>query len=622
MAINDDLVKNVLDHADIVHVISSYGLSLIKRGNNYVALCPFHNDKHPSMYVNPEKRIFKCFSCGMGGNAISFVSQYEHVSFQEAIKKVADLSGYTDPRLSRLAKEEEKEDEETLSFRHAIEDLGKYYRYSLDIDEGKDAIAYLNQRGLDENIRERYSIGYSPLDGIKTIQYLQAKGHSLHAISGIGVASQLGANMHDLNAGRVMFSLKDKDGRLIGFSARRFRSEEGPKYINTSETKLFHKSEVLYGYHLAKETARKDGYLYVLEGFMDVIALYKAGITSAVALMGTALTKEHIALFRALGVEIRMCLDGDKAGQDGMMKAATFLQKEGIPARFVHHSNDLRDPDDILQKEGKDGLYAWVNTLLDPMEFQLAYFRDFGGLNTLEKRQKAVQYFLPYLASLPSGIAREDALVTLAQATGFEASAIRQLLSTKREEKREQEKEFSAPFVRGKSREEIFSLPRRERKLANIEREILTYMVLNREAIDWYQRYIGAFVIPIYQDLANYLLEYSSRHQDSVDLALLTSTIEEGEKARGKSEKEKQTLLKLLLELGEEHSYPPYGDEELTVLKSRHDQERKQFFDGAKVRNAVAAEPISVSTSILEKYATEKRSSWQKRKKKKEEDFE
>ncbi len=614
MGISQELYQDILAHADIVHVISSYGLNLIKKGNSYVALCPFHPDKHPSMQVNPQKRIFKCFSCGTGGNAISFVQKYEHISPEEAARKVAELCGYDDPRLSHLLNETPKEDEETLALRSTIEDLGNYYLHSLNTQEAFDAVAYLDSRGLTRDVREQFLIGYAPLDGEKTIQYLEALGHSIHAINGIGITGNLGS-LRDLNAGRIIFFIHDKEGRLVGFNARRFRNEEGGKYINSPETKIFHKSEILYNFFRAKEFARREGYLYLLEGPMDVIAFHKAGISSAVALMGTNLSDAHIKAIRHLGAEIRFCLDGDEAGQKGMMNAISSLQKAGINVRFVHNPNDLRDPDDIFKDEGAEGLRKWANHLVNAMDFQLSFFREFGGLNTEEKKEKAVRYFLPRLKALPEGIAREDAIVRLAQATGFEASAIRQtLLDTKTPVKKEEIK-ISSSLSKKKTRQEISMLPPREKKLANIEREILTYMVKNREALDWAQRSLRSLVVPIYQDLANYILDYAMKSKNPVDVALLTNDIEVGESAKGHSLEAQNKMISLLYELDEDYSYPPYSEKEITLLQDKHEKARRRLSEEERVRKIVRSSSAMQGASELQKYASEKREEWEKAKK-------
>ena len=351
MAIDPDLIEQVKKHADIVKVIQSYQ-ALEGKGKDFVGLCPFHDDKHPSMNVSPSKRIFKCFSCGAGGDATIYVMKRENISFFEAMKKVSEISGYSDPRL------EEKQfvkpvDEVKQKRLKCLADLTLYYQYALSSEEGKRGLEYLNnQRHLDESMIKKYQLGYALKDGKTTIAYLQSKGHSLKTIEEVGIASIVNGTYYDKNNGRVIFPLCDKDGNVIGYSARTLDKSDA-KYINTQETVLFHKSNVLYNYHIAKQKAHIDGFVYVLEGFMDVFALARIGIDSAVAIMGTALTEEHIKLLRQLNVEVRLCLDGDVPGQMNAMKASKSLRE----IRLLRYALKALGPSSLRISSGSRGLF-------------------------------------------------------------------------------------------------------------------------------------------------------------------------------------------------------------------------------------------------------------------------
>ena len=310
MAFNKSIAEDVLKHADIVQVISSY-LPLVKQGKNYKAVCPFHDDTNPSLVVSPEKQFFKCFVCGTSGTAISFVQKYEHISYGEAIKKVADIVNYHPEGLESIAKPK-KVDERKESLLKCLYDLNLYYQFALNTPEGKEGLDYFESRKLDASLRSKYKLGYAFKDGKSTISFLQKKGHSIKTIEDTGVAKMISSGVYaDMNEGRVVFPICDIDGNVIGFSARRLTNDDTPKYMNTPETYLFHKTNNLYNIHIAKDAAKLKGYLYVCEGFMDVYALSKIGIDAAVAIMGTALTNEHIQILRSLNAEIRLCLDGD-----------------------------------------------------------------------------------------------------------------------------------------------------------------------------------------------------------------------------------------------------------------------------------------------------------------------
>ena len=256
-----------------------------------------------------------------------------------------------------------------------LRDLTVYYQYSLNSPEGKAGLDYFESRHLDASMRSKFMLGYAFKDGKATCRFLQEKGHSLKTIEDIGIASSINGVYSDRNQGRAIFPIIDANGEVIGFSARRLGDGPEAKYVNSPETYLFHKSNILYNYNNAKEKAHIAGYIYVLEGFMDVYALYRIGIESCVAIMGTALTSEHIRLLRALNVEIRLCLDGDLPGQKATMEIANNLANNGLNVRIVDNQNSSKDPDEILNSDGEMALNAYLNKLISRVDFVLNYYR-------------------------------------------------------------------------------------------------------------------------------------------------------------------------------------------------------------------------------------------------------
>ncbi len=368
MAYKGLITEDILKHADIVKVIGSY-LNLVKQGKNYKAVCPFHDDTNPSLTISPEKQFFKCFVCGTGGNAFNFVQKFEHVSFPEAVRKVADIIGYHPEGLEAISKPV-KVDEKKEALLKCLHDLNLYYQFALNTPDGKEGVEYFDSRNLDASLRNKYKLGYAPKDGKATIDFLLKKGHSIVTIEQTGVMRMISnTNYRDMNEGRVTFPICDIDGNVIGFSARRIKNDDSAKYMNTPETYLFHKTNNLYNIHIAKDACKLKGYIYVCEGFMDVFALGKIGIDAAVAIMGTALTNEHIQILRSLNVEIRLCLDGDLPGQSAMIKIARVLAKNGIKFRVVDNQGSSKDPDEILNQDGKEALEEYLNKLVDHNDF-------------------------------------------------------------------------------------------------------------------------------------------------------------------------------------------------------------------------------------------------------------
>ena len=600
-----DLIESVLKHADIVNVISSY-INVIHKGKGAIAICPFHNDTNPSLNISSEKQIYKCFSCGEGGNAISFVRNYEHVSFDEAVRKVAELSNYEDPRLvsQRTAVFIDPEKEPLYK---ATEDLNSYYQYALTTREGERARAYLKERNIPLEQIEKFQIGYAPLDGKATVAYLQAKKHSLKTIEDIGVAFAQLEGTSDRNAGRLIFPLFDPSGRAVGFSARRLQDDGTSKYINSPETKIFHKGETLYNYHNASKIARHEGYIYLLEGFMDVMALSKCGLP-AVALCGTALTKEQIELLKRLRAEIRVCLDGDAPGQIGMMKILGALQKDRLPFRLVSNPGDLRDPDDILQESGLDALKEAMSHLVDPSDFALNFYLNTKKLETIEDREKVLKKFLRYCASLPPGIQKENYLAKLSKATSFEIEAIRSLLA--KTKKADATEESPTPGPRETEHHKHEEEPDNKR-LYRAERTILYYMLRESEAVSFFEENLGDFYYPSNNDLANYIIDYASGHEGKVDPSQLLGTIQSSGDSKAEELEDSLALLY------DDQAKAPYSLKALQQCKAIIEEEKKELRMQQKAKETFATMDQKAQAEFVANCAKERLKDWQSRKQKK-----
>lgn len=512
----ESLISDVLKHADIVKVISSY-IKVNKKGKNYTAICPFHDDSNPSLMISSEKQIFKCFVCGTAGNAISFVEKYEHISFFEALKKVAEICNYSDPRLERKEKAKPKDVTKEPLYK-CLEDLCSLYQYALSTDEGKKGLDYFLKRNLDEKFQTKYLLGYSFENGSETCSFLQKKGHSLKTIEDTGIANLINGKLQDKNRGRAIFPICDFEGRVVGFSARKIDDKlNEPKYINSPETPIFHKASILYNYHIAKEKAKIEGYVYVLEGFMDVYALDKIGIQSAVALMGTALSEEHIKMLRMLGVEVRLCLDGDNPGQQAMMKAANQLSKAGIQFRVVNSNGNLKDPDEIFNEDGPDALRVYLNNLYDRVDFALSYYQKTNPLKTIQEKKKIVEFFIPILSNVSDSLEFDSYLRKLANVTGFEIESLRDLM-----QKAKKEKTVLTPIQLIKQ----FQPEKKDlMRLELAEREILYQMLKNNSAIEFYETKMDGFYDEIYRSIANFLVDYAKNNK-SIEINDLISKFE------------------------------------------------------------------------------------------------
>lgn len=586
MAFDDSLRKDVLDHANIVEVISSF-LSVTKKGKNYVAVCPFHDDTNPSLFISPEKKMFKCFVCGVGGDAITFVSKYLHISYREAMKKVAEISGYNDPRLQGIVKEKPV-DKKRATLLKCLKDLTLYYSYSLNTDEGKAGLEYFEERKLDASIRDKYQLGYAPKDGKATVNFLQGRGHSLQTIEETGISITSPSGDYDRSQGRVIFPVCDIEGNVVAYSARKITNTDEAKYVNSPETYLFHKSNVLYNYHIAKDKAKIAGHIYVLEGFMDVFALSKIGIDNAVALMGVALTPEHISLLRQLNVEIRLCLDGDLPGQTAMMKNCKALEDSGLTVYVVDNQGSSKDPDEILNTDGPDALRSYLNKLLNRVDFILNYYKNSNPLQTMDQKKRLIAEFIPILIKIKSSLEFDSYIHKLADITGFDFNSIRELVIKARNKASEEE-----------AKSVVYSYhPERKvlKRLQMAERELLYQMLHNPEAVVFYEHNIDGFYDSIYRAIANFIIEYviSNPNFDPNDIVAFIS----------ESELEnKEELIDEITALCFENTHPKHCSVELlNELLNSINEEKEKIFEEDTLEESLKDKSELEKARILAEY--------------------
>lgn len=511
MKFDYSLIQEIKSRADIVDVISSF-INVEKKGRRYVAVCPFHDDHDPSLNIDPEKQTFTCYVCHHSGDVFTFVSEYEKISFLEAVKKVCEIINFDDPRLHEFeAKKVVNEDEQILF--NCVNELLKFYRYGLETDEGEIASNYLKNRNISIDQINKFCFGYALSDGKKAISYLQQKGYSLKNIQDIGIALAKMDNTSDSNAGRLIVPIFNASGQVVAFSARRLVDDDSPKYVNSPETKIFKKGSILYNYHLAKQTARHDGYIYVVEGFMDVLALDAIGITSCVALMGTKLTEQHINLLRMLNCEIRLCLDGDNAGQQAMMSIMAAFDNANLSYRLVLKKEEAKDPDEILKTKGSEELKSYINSLVDPFDFALNYYKNISPLDNIDDRKKVVSHFAPMLLSIKSKFDFDDCIFKLAEATKFNPNTIREYIKSIKSKKDDSLSSNIKSFDNGIAYDKR-KLNKELRRLTLAEKMILEQMINSKDAVVFYEKNIKYFVTEIYRQIANYLIQFVEENEN------------------------------------------------------------------------------------------------------------
>jgi DNA primase len=458
---DNNLFREVAAKARIADVIAYYlgSKALIRKGKNFVCLCPFHQDHTPSMQIDVTRNTFHCFVDNHKGDSISFVEQYAKLSPMEALKKVCEicaiplpdtLRGYA-PKVSLI---EQKFPEELK----ALSDLSQFYQLSLKTNEGKIARDYLEGRKIPQDVIDHFGIGYAPLDDQAAIQALRSKGYSVETLERAGILAN-STLLKDHYSQKVMFPIQDNQGHTVAFSGRRLlESQPGGKYINYPESPLFEKRTILYHYDKAKETARQEGFVYVVEGFMDVIALVRAGINSVVGTMGTALTEDHIKALLALKVEIRMALDSDEPGRTAIERSLPLLTKAKANYRIQWAFKGGKDADEILTRLGKNELLKQINVLVDPVLY--LFGRRLEGQPTLKDTSKILSFLRetsPYYQALDP-LSQANDLAKIASRTGFDKDKLLPLLRS------EDKPQRTTDYSREKRRNDTYKSYRKDRE--------------------------------------------------------------------------------------------------------------------------------------------------------------
>ena len=584
MAYDRSMIDELIKRSDIVNVISNY-INVTKKGRSFVALCPFHDDKNPSLQISRDKQIFKCFVCGQGGNAIQFVQSYEKIQFMDAARKVADLVGFTDERLSSKSYAQTS-NPELKPYYDCMIDALSFYKFSLTTEQGEAGLQYLESRHISEVVRHHFEIGYSLPDGKGIIQFLLGKGHSRSTMEHLGIIT-MNQDPLDRLAGRIIFPIFDRYGRPVGFSGRKIDTTEGAKYINSPESKIFIKSNILYNYHTARDAAKQATYMYVLEGFMDVIALYRAGIEAAVAIMGTAFTKQHLAMLRIPDVELRICLDGDSAGQAAMMKMMAPLDTSRLTYRFVMNAGDTRDSDEILDQEGPEALKRYLNNLANRLEFALEYYSKTRPLKTLEQRQELVKMMVPLLAASNNNLELEEYIKKLSNATAFTRQVIEDMVNSYRSQKGVIDVERLYTQFRPEAKH--------LRRFQKAERQLLYFMLNDARAIDFYKTKIEYFYDEIYRAIANFIIERSSQ-EEIPSLNQLLSDINTLESDK------KDVLVKEVTALALEKDYPKCDESLLNEINDVITLEREVYYYKQRLTKALEGKDELEKARIITEY--------------------
>lgn len=401
---NNDLANEIRSKTDIVDIIGER-IPLVARGKNFFGVCPFHDDSNPSMCVSREKQIYTCFSCHATGNVYTFLMNYEHIDFREALKYLGDKVGVNVSSIN-IKKKSTKFDKLYEAYNFAV----KYYQNNLSSTKGKLARSYLSNRGINEEVIKEFEIGLSLDSRDDLTKLLVSKKYELSTLNRIGLSS----DDHDIYDDRIMFPLYDVSGQVVGFSGRIYKDVDQNKYLNTKETEIFKKGEMLYHYHIAREECRLKKSVIVMEGFMDVIRASTVGVKNTVALMGTALTNNQFNLIKRLSNNIILCLDGDGPGVHAMLSIGEHLLNEGVEVKVVVLPND-DDPDSFILKNGKERFIGLVDNALNFSDFKMQQLRKNVDFRSDEEKANYINTVLKETTKINDTIRIEIVLKKLAK---------------------------------------------------------------------------------------------------------------------------------------------------------------------------------------------------------------
>ncbi len=393
----------------MIDVVSAY-TDLKQQGRNFAGLCPFHDERTPSFSVDPQEKVYYCFGCEAGGDVFRFLQEKEGIDFFEAVEQLADRYGVDieyDKADSAGAKRRDARDR-TLSL---LEQVTEYYtRYLRESSEAKHVRDYLSDRGLGTEVLKKYRIGYSASAWDKVLTHAKTNGYSEEELYGAGLVTKgKKGGVYDRFRARIMFPLSDPRGRVLGFGARAVRDAQKPKYVNSPDGPVYHKGNLLFGLHEARDSAAKQKEVIVVEGYTDVLALHQAGIENCVAIMGTALTPRQVAELARVAKRVTFALDADRAGQQAMLRALELARERDLELKVVKLPDD-KDPCDIVNVGGRAVFIEKLENSIPLLAFQVDRVIEKHDLSSAQERDRALSELMPVFEKVPLSAERDEEL--------------------------------------------------------------------------------------------------------------------------------------------------------------------------------------------------------------------
>ncbi len=413
-------MEELYSKVDFVSIVSGY-VQLKRNGSQYYGLCPFHHEKTPSFYVNPSQNLYYCFGCKAGGNAVQFIMEMEHLTFQEAVEYLAQRCNMTVPQASEDPEYEKRMLKSELYYRLNAE-AARFYHSQLWEAKGRNVLRYLYSRGLDDATIRKFGLGASGTERDGLLRYLTAQSYDVEDIQAAGLCIRKENSSRDMFINRAMFPIIDAHGRVLGFGGRALDPDSKPKYLNTPDTLIFNKRKGVYAANLLKKISHPD-HLVLVEGYLDVISLIQKGVQGVIATLGTAFTEEQARFLKRYAPEVWLAYDGDEAGQHAIEKAIPILWAGGLRGKVLIFPDNM-DPDEYIRKNGKESFDQ-----LKPI-FAIAYLmlrieKD-CDLNTDEGRIQYAKNCSSLLNKLQDPVEREYYEKQIVMKTGFSQDTIRE----------------------------------------------------------------------------------------------------------------------------------------------------------------------------------------------------
>jgi DNA primase len=528
---NEEL-NEIRSKVDIVDIIGEY-IPLVQKGKNYFGLCPFHDDHNPSMSVSREKQIYTCFVCGASGNVYKFLTDYDNISFSEAVKKLASKAGI-------VLKNDVKTYTKVISNEnYDIFDIAtKYYQNNINTSIGKEAKEYLLKRNINDDIIKEFQIGLA-IDQVDSLfKLLVGKKYSENKLLALGLINKNEYGYNDIFRNRIMFPIWDINGKVIGYSGRVYNTSDQAKYINTKESEIFVKGKLLYNYHRAKNECRKKNQVILMEGFMDVIRAYSVGIKNVVATMGTALTNDQILLLKKLSNNIVICYDGDDAGGQATLSAVNELSKSNVNISVVRLPDDL-DPDDYIVKYGGEEFENKISHALSVLDFKMIFYKKGKDFSKNEDISKYIDEVINEIKDLEDNIIIELYIKKLSEEFSIDKDLLYEKLTKVKPSPKKKEIVIKKPKA-------ILN------KYQKAEQLLLYYMLRHKEVVRMYEVNISYLPTSKYRILANEIIHYINKYGELSIADFITYL------------NDKEDLIKLVGELEQLSLKDDYTEEEVT----------------------------------------------------------